>query len=41
MVDRSNYLTGKFLVAMPNMPDPRFAKALILICGQRVCYSFQ
>ena len=33
MVDRSNYLTGKFLVAMPNMPDPRFAKALILICG--------
>jgi putative transcriptional regulator len=33
MEDPSNYLTGKFLVAMAGMPDPRFVKALILICG--------
>ncbi|MBN9565831.1 MAG: YqgE/AlgH family protein [Alphaproteobacteria bacterium] len=33
MEGASDYLTGKFLVAMANMPDPRFMKALILICG--------
>lgn len=26
-------LTGKFLIAMPGMGDPRFDKALILICA--------
>lgn len=28
-----NYLTGKCLVAMPNMEDERFANALIYICS--------
>ncbi len=26
-------LTGKFLIAMPGMGDPRFEKALILVCA--------
>lgn len=26
-------LTGKLLVAMPGMPDPRFANAVILLCA--------
>lgn len=26
-------LTGKFLIAMPNMPDPRFAQSVILVCA--------
>ncbi len=29
----SNYLTGKLLLAMPQMGDPRFHKAVILICA--------
>lgn len=29
----SGYLDGKLLVAMPNMGDPRFQKAVILICA--------
>lgn len=27
------YLAGHFLVAMPGMPDPRFAKAVIYMCA--------
>jgi len=27
------YLTSKFLISMPTMPDPRFTKAVILVCG--------
>ena len=26
-------LTGKFLVAMPGMGDPRFEKSVILVCA--------
>ena len=26
------YLTGQFLLAMPSMPDPRFARTLIYVC---------
>lgn len=29
----SPYLTGHLLVAMPGMPDPRFAKAVIYLCA--------
>ena len=28
----TNYLTGHVLVAMPGMPDPRFAKSVIYMC---------
>lgn len=28
----TNYLTGQVLVAMPGMPDPRFAKTVIYMC---------
>lgn len=31
--DLSGYLTGQFLLAMPHMPDPRFEKVVIYICG--------
>lgn len=27
-------LTGKLLVAMPSMPDPRFSHAVVLLCAQ-------
>jgi putative transcriptional regulator len=27
------YLTGQFLIAMPQMKDPRFKEAVILVCG--------
>ncbi|MDA0998630.1 MAG: YqgE/AlgH family protein [Proteobacteria bacterium] len=27
------YLTGRFLIAMPGMPDPRFSKSLIYMCA--------
>ena len=27
------YLTGHFLIAMPSMPDPRFARSVIYICA--------
>lgn len=30
---KSSYLTGQFLIAMPQMKDPRFKEAVILICG--------
>lgn len=30
---RGNYLTGKCLIAMPNMQDERFANTLIYICS--------
>lgn len=33
MEDNSKYLTGKILIAMPSLPDPRFSKAIVLICG--------
>lgn len=29
----ANWLTGQLLVAMPTMPDPRFAHAVIYICS--------
>ena len=29
----SPYLVGHLLVAMPGMPDPRFAKAVIFVCA--------
>ncbi len=28
-----NQLTGKFLIAMPTMPDPRFAHSVVLLCA--------
>jgi putative transcriptional regulator len=28
-----NWLTGQFLVAMPSMPDPRFARSVVYICS--------
>ncbi|MEN8195747.1 MAG: YqgE/AlgH family protein [Pseudomonadota bacterium] len=28
-----SYFTGQLLVAMPNMPDPRFAKTVIYMCA--------
>ncbi len=28
-----HYLTGQFLMAMPNMPDPRFARSVIYMCA--------
>jgi putative transcriptional regulator len=31
--DTSPYFTGRLLLAMPNMGDPRFHKAVILICS--------
>jgi putative transcriptional regulator len=31
--DTSPYFTGRLLLAMPNMGDPRFHKAVILICA--------
>ena len=33
MKELSGYLTGKFLMASPQMADPRFEHALIYICG--------
>ncbi len=27
------YLAGHFLIAMPNMPDPRFSRAIIYLCA--------
>jgi len=32
-ISDSNWLTGQLLVAMPSMPDPRFARAVIYICS--------
>lgn len=29
----SNWLTGQLLIAMPSMPDPRFARSVIYICS--------
>ncbi|MEE8271293.1 MAG: YqgE/AlgH family protein [Alphaproteobacteria bacterium] len=31
--DQSHYLTGQLLIAMPNMADPRFARAVIYVCA--------
>jgi putative transcriptional regulator len=28
-----DYLTGHLLIAMPNMPDPRFSRAVIYVCA--------
>lgn len=33
---KSPYLTGKLLIAMPHMGDPRFHKAVIFICAHDV-----
>ena len=33
MKDNAAYLTGKCLVAMPNMKDERFENSLIFICS--------
>ena len=30
---KASYLTGKYLLAMPSLADPRFHKAVILICA--------
>lgn len=32
MSDQSPYLTGKLLLAMPSMTDPRFERAVIFLC---------
>ena len=32
MVDRPNFLSGKLLLAMPGMSDPRFERAVIAMC---------
>jgi putative transcriptional regulator len=32
MVEQPNYLSGKLLLAMPGMSDPRFERAVIAIC---------
>jgi putative transcriptional regulator len=32
-MDRPAYLSGQFLLAMPGMSDPRFAKAVIAMCA--------
>lgn len=29
----ATYLSGHFLVAMPNMPDPRFNRAVVYVCA--------
>ena len=31
--EAQSFLTGQLLVAMPNMPDPRFAKTVIFMCA--------
>jgi putative transcriptional regulator len=31
--ERERYLTGHFLIAMPAMPDPRFARTVIYVCA--------
>ena len=31
--DKQDYLTGKFIIAMPGMQDPRFEDAIIYVCG--------
>ncbi|HEV7367789.1 YqgE/AlgH family protein [Arenibaculum sp.] len=31
--DGPDYLTGQLLIAMPNMPDPRFSRAVIYVCA--------
>lgn len=33
MQARPDWLTGQLLIAMPNMPDPRFAHAVVYICS--------
>ena len=32
MVEQPNFLSGKLLLAMPGMSDPRFERAVIMIC---------
>ncbi|HLO19953.1 MAG TPA: YqgE/AlgH family protein [Sphingomicrobium sp.] len=32
MVDQPNFLSGKLLLAMPGMSDPRFERAVIMMC---------
>ena len=31
--DKNNFLTGKILLAMPTMEDPRFKKSVIYVCA--------
>ncbi len=33
MANRENYMTGKMLIAMPSMGDPRFDRAVIFVCS--------
>ena len=33
------YLTGKLLLAMPNMGDPRFSRSIILLCAHSDDYA--
>jgi len=32
-MDDPQYLTGQLLIAMPGMPDPRFARSVIYVCA--------
>ncbi len=32
-IARAQHLTGMLLIAMPNMPDPRFARSVIYLCA--------
>jgi putative transcriptional regulator len=32
-MDKPQYLSGQFLLAMPGMSDPRFARAVIAVCA--------
>src|ERR1700743_2012167 len=33
MFAQTNWLTGQLLIAMPTMPDPRFARSVIYMCS--------
>jgi len=33
IADNAEYLSGQMLIAMPGMPDPRFAKTVIYMCA--------
>lgn len=35
-----SYLTGQLLLAMPDLPDPRFARAVIAICAHNETGAF-
>jgi len=33
IADNADYLSGQLLIAMPGMPDPRFARTVIFLCA--------